>query len=222
MSRLVRIALLVGVAIFGIIFVVYQLTSSQKLTVNVSGSSDAQVFIYKVPKNVDLHEAEDDYLVEEQLLKQSKSGEEVKIKKGNYVVLFSGNDDLVRSSEIVQLGGEPMTISLKPEITDKKRETLLAGELAAINQAISDQLKMPPTFSVSKPQLFGDGSWYGAIASTTLSQEAYIDVYKFVMHKENGAWKLVAGPELNLSKIVYPDVPEEILRAINALRISED
>lgn len=226
MNRRFQQLALAIILFIGLVFGYGFLTSSQQITVSVKNNPNSKVYFYKVPKKTDLHEADEDYATEKLLVKQPKSGEQIKIKKGNYVVAFAGNDDFLKKSVLVQVGGAPQTITIEPEFTDTKKARLLTEQGPAIKQVVSQMVALPKNYTISQDVLLGNGEWYGALIhlseSDIVAQGGYADLYRIVLHKTGDVWKFAAGPELSLSKQNYPDVPKDVLSAVNALSITNE
>jgi hypothetical protein len=138
------------------------------------------------------------------------------LTKGSYTAVAQGTN--ISTDPInFSVDSSPLTVTIHPGFSLSYLNQQLTLEQTAIGQAITSNLGQKLTgFKVNAGRLYKDGDWY----TTTLIQTPAHptengDVYRMVMQKNNGQWKVIAPPAIVLSKQTYPMIPIDILRDIN-------
>jgi hypothetical protein len=139
-----------------------------------------------------------------------------KIKKGSYVyVVTTSTSDFKTSTIPITIGGEPVSITPKLELSDAKLAAIAQSERENIKGTLLS--KYPDSmlhYSVDKISAYGDGTWVG-VSLTPKSPD--FDTMVAVFNRQQGQLKLVTVPSIVLSKPVYPDIPIDVLSATNRL-----
>lgn len=186
------------------------------LTINVNPTvSDFSVKVYPVKEGQDVGSATSSQPVAE--VKQTQT---LNLRQGNYLVLSGPEPDFIVTIKDVKLESNT-SVDITPAYSSTKLDDLLKAESSAIQQAVrSSVYGFSDGFSIGPGKLFGLGEWYGTIIYPNLSDEElrlqYVDVYRLVMKKENGVWKLATNPpQLILGDPDYPEIPREVLDNVN-------
>lgn len=201
------------------------LNSFQKLHIQFkTKATSIKVSVYRLPPESSTHEVgADKFLTKENLLQEVHDGDILKLKKGHYMVVASGNPDYTDQKSEVGLDKNPETVVIDPVYTTTKLATNLAAEQSSLLQAISPVLgPAGADYNLDTGKLYMTGEWYGTTLKPKQADDpdsesfGYVDIFRIVAHKENGSWKVITKPpELFLSHVKYPDVPRDILIDIN-------
>jgi len=145
-----------------------------------------------------------------------KNTTQLSLPKGNYAAIATGaNVSSVPTAFIVT--DHDISVDINPNLSDAYLAELLKTEQPAINAAIvAAYPQVPAGFKLKTGKLYREGNWY----STTLLQnpphpKSNGDLYRIVVHKEDGQWKTATAPKIVLSSKDYPDVPDDIIRSAN-------
>ncbi len=76
-------------------------------------------------------------------------------------------------------------------------------------------------YDIIKGQLFGDGDWFGAIIKRKIDSRDITDLYRVILHKEDGAWVMIRYPEIVITKSNFPDIPSSVIDGVNNLSDQE-
>lgn len=140
----------------------------------------------------------------------------VSLQPGGYYVIPEGN--LYDQSQIgFTVADKPVSVAVDPAFSQVHLKTLLDGELSTIKSVLLAKYPQITTnFTLNVGTLYRDGSWYG----TTLVQKAAPgnngDVYRTVLHKVSGVWKIAAIPQLLITAPDNKTIPEDILKDLNS------
>lgn len=95
----------------------------------------------------------------------------------------------------------------------KMRDT----ELPTIKSVLAAAYPLIATdYTINKGALFDDGQWYGTTLSYHGKDTMNRDTLRVLMRKKEGSWVVLTKPPLPiLSAETFPDVPKDILKAIN-------
>lgn len=76
--------------------------------------------------------------------------------------------------------------------------------------------KIATDYTVNRGRLFDTGQWYGTTLQYHGTDALNRDTLRVLLQKKNGVWKLrTTPPQPLLSAVSLPDVPKDILKAIN-------
>lgn len=143
-----------------------------------------------------------------------------KIKKGSYIVVFSGNG--YQTQEIkINIDAQPEKVTINPGYSKGKLRELLTIERKAIIPTIEAAFPITKSnYEIEEGSLYKLGQWYGTNIhikqSAEEERENYIDRYKIILKNDTGKWKVVTiPPEIILSSKKYPNIPRDILVDLN-------
>ena len=145
-----------------------------------------------------------------------KGNETITVQKGAYVIEASGNN-VNQDLTALTVGDTPVKQTISVNYAPAYLLQLLQGEQTAITQAITTRYKdIQLSYSIQPGKLYGKGDWYAtALTFRGLSRDNR-DTLHIVLHKTDNAWKIVTKPQITLSIIENKDVPDYILRDVNA------
>ena len=216
--------LVLAIVVIGGLVGVSILTSYQTLTITYAATNPpVKTSVYKLLAGNEggLGQAVDP----KNLIKEVTKTTKFKLKKGSYAVVTSGSADYQTQAISVTLGGTAQTVGIDPTYSTAKLQSQLVKEQNALAQAVTASVPaFTSKYKISSGKLYQHGDWYGALIVPNLTDNQlstqYVDNYRLVAHKENGAWKvLTLPPELIISSFKYPNVPHDILVDVNKLTL---
>ena len=149
----------------------------------------------------------------------AKSGD-VSLPKGEYTIVPSG-DNINTDAIPFTVANTSVRVSVDPGYSRSYLDSLLSSEdiktlTAVITAAYPSTIR---SFTVNPGIFCGYGDWY----VTTLTQQSPApgelgDIYRTVLHKQDGAWKVAATPAIVLSAKDYPSIPKDVLNTANERR----
>ncbi len=220
MRRFITLLIIVAV-IGGAGYAVYKLLpKKQTVTVNfVSPTKGVTVKFYKSPGG-DTPNAQ--IINDSNLVQEVSSPQTIKLTKGDYVWQATAGDQYTKKDRKIVVDSKPVTVDITLALTDTALGSLLSTESSQIRATLNSALPLLASqYEINTEKMYGDGTWYGALIVPRLTAEqrrtSYFDIFRVVVHKEDGRWKLVSNPpELILTTAKFPQVPKEVLSAINA------
>lgn len=139
-----------------------------------------------------------------------------KLKAGTYYYVAVG-DNLDLKREQFTVAEDAITVQVNPEYTEAYLSQMLQNETAAISSAIIKKYAFAATeYEVVSGRLFQKGEWFGAIIKKRVDPRDITDLYRIILKKSDGEWTVVNRPEIIATTKLFPDVPIDILRAINS------
>jgi hypothetical protein len=155
----------------------------------------------------------------------------LRLRTGNYTATFSAGTDYEELINPISIKGS-VTIST-PELnfTATKLSGLLVNEEPDIQKLIT-ALPISKDYSLAGESLLKQGQWYGAelypdnwydtsVAESSGYRSANpnntLDIVRIIAKKENGQWKVVAGPAVIFYIGDFKDIPADVIRATNKL-----
>ncbi len=146
-----------------------------------------------------------------EVLAETTTTTAIKVKAGDYVVVFSGNG--MQTEKKAYDITENTTIA-SPQLAYSKERLAeeLQSQQPAIQQAIAGipQLK---GYTTAFAGLYGQGDWYGAVMVPPNPQAQ--DILLLIMNRRNGTWYVVGEPSLTFYLPDHRDVPAQLIRDIN-------
>jgi len=150
-----------------------------------------------------------------------------KIKKGNYQVLYSqpGYQDKIVS---VSINKNTTIKSMDLDYTPERLNQILNQDKNIIQTTVLSTVTTG--YSIIKEDIYKKGDWYSAVLMpnswyrTDLPADYHpkqpnpnntLYILRVVLHKDNGGWRVAAGPSIVLSIGDYPSIPQEIIRTVN-------
>jgi len=93
----------------------------------------------------------------------------------------------------------------------------LQQELPTITAVITAAYPLISTdYTINNGKLYGDGQWFGTTLTYKGTDTANRDTLRLLLQKKDGSWVLrTTPPQPILSAKAFPDVPKDILQAIN-------
>jgi len=146
------------------------------------------------------------------------SGEEMKLKKGNYTLRAKGKM-IADYEKSISLKDEPISTSVAYQYSENYLASLLLSEQIKISKVLlSAYPKLPNLYDQSRQKLYGRGDFYGEILTYKGDDSDNRDTLRVLMQKKNGKWIVITKPpQINLSIEEYPFVPKSALIDINQL-----
>lgn len=151
--------------------------------------------------------------ITKQLLDTNSGKNSVKVAPGYYAATVSGEGYQTTTFAVTVEDDTTVNSPDYLSYNNDKLSGMLAAEETAVAKAIPEVADGRYTISDSQSQLYGKGDWFAGrlIPKNT----AVDDQLVVVLHKENGQWKVAAGPAMVLALSDYPDVPEDAIRTVN-------
>lgn len=146
----------------------------------------------------------------EKLLATS-STDKIRVQKGTYLVEFNGGKNYDTQQKTIVVNSDTKITAPKLNYSQQYLDNQLVRDAPSI-QASLNKKNILGNSILKEGKLYGDGAWFaGKLVPSDSSQDTKL----VVLHKQNGSWKLVAGPEISLYIGNYPGVPPSVLRDIN-------
>jgi hypothetical protein len=215
------IAVIFSAVLIIVSLLIFQYLTSKE-TVSIKYADNAKGLTTSLYK---LNSYDDDYNPEysvtpENLVFETKSSTETKLKKDDYVVVFEG-EGYTKKIQRISINKENKTIDVDASYTEDKLNQILDQEFETLKTTILDYLPLAKDSSqISRGKMYNKGDWYGT--TITIKQTAeeqrnnYTDIYRVVINKRSGNWVVInKSPELIISSPNYPQVPRDILVDIN-------
>jgi hypothetical protein len=192
--------------------------SFQQVTITLPKGDGLTTRIYNA--SVVTEESSLDSLAKQQNVRELKTTETFKLKKGRYVVLATGSN-YEPTQQTLSVGAQPASLSFNPDFSSGKLGSLLDQQLSVIHSTLRANIPATSGFTISRGRLYQTGDWYGTILKRKVSvleaQRHYRDTYRVVLQKQGNFWRIVTKLELSLSKQTYPKIPVDVLRDVNAM-----
>jgi len=152
------------------------------------------------------------------LVGEATGSKDFRLRDGRYIVVVPKQQDYKELRKAILIKGQDKTLKLEPEFSDEKLNKLLTpDELAKITATLSAKYPRIRLYSISPGKLYKQGQWY----ATTLLYKDQSDIFnsdtlRVILHKKDSVWNIVTDPpEIIISKVVYPDIPGDIVDDIN-------
>lgn len=142
----------------------------------------------------------------------------VSLQDGRYAVIASGNV-YDASPVFFQVTGHDTSVTVNPSYSTSHLQALLQNELATVSALIQSTYGARlESYKVTTGALYQKGEWYGTtIVGNPTPDGAFGDTYHVVLHKVNNTWQIATTPEIVLTTHSYPNIPKNILTAVNNL-----
>jgi hypothetical protein len=156
----------------------------------------------------------------------TRPGQEIKLRKGSYVLQYDAADNYRDYFVNINLKDKRQAVSISPDYSDKYLNELLDGQISSIKESIEAKYpKVRKLYDIQRGRLYKKADWYGTTlvykGSATGADLFKTDTLRVVLKKENSGWMVKTNPpNILLSKYVFPDIPEDILRNVNSLSSS--
>ncbi len=213
--KLGLVALVLLVIGLGVMFLIS--LTPQRVTLNYNSLPGAVVKILKVDSAEDLHDLTDTSKTGKEIEKKVTSREAIFLQKGAYVIAVSGNNIEKRQYPLV------VEKETKRDIDITYSRAHLDTLITAIEPEIVASLKrilptLESSYQVRPGELYRSGDWYTARLRYIGQDKSNRDTLKVIMKKnDKNTWELVTKtPEIIVTYPKYPDVPRDIVEAINS------
>jgi len=219
MTRQKWIALTVtALILLGAIAAVFFLLSltPKKVTLTYNSVPGANVALYKVDEDVDLHDLTDEKTIGKEANGNVKSGEELSLQRGTYVISVSGTSVEKKQYPLIVTDDTQKTISItySRAYLDTLLKTVEPSVLAALKRALPT---LDSIYSVRSGKLYQNGDWYAARLRYIGPDKVNRDALKVILKKAGNEWELVTRiPEIIVTYPKYPNVPRDVIADINS------
>jgi hypothetical protein len=202
-KKLLMITSVITLVLVLIIILASTFGNSGVVIINFDTTNDAAIEIFK----------KDD--TKKRVITITKPGE-IKLKKGSYIGVVSGNQYQPHQQDFT-VSDSVVTVEIIISYTDDRLFDITSREQTNIVNTLKKSLKgfNSATDSISYPKTYRLGDWASVVIQTS---RAPADYYHVILKKENGNWRIMTRPEIVLSKINYPSIPEDVLRATNLIQ----
>ncbi len=198
--------LVILVFVVSLVLFVFSYINSQQFII-VKYKNTSKVTIQKVGEGARSLEKETVY---------KKSGEKIKVSKGNYLLKYTGSDGYSSDYRKIDVSNKPVYISLDPDYSQQKLSSILGEEFESIKNVLNTKYKNINEYNIQKGKLYKKGQWYATTLQYIGSDESNYDTLRLVMEKKDGKWVLVTNPpNIVLGSKDYPNIPLDILQDIN-------
>ena len=144
-----------------------------------------------------------------------------KLKEGKYT--YAATSDNYSTNKVAfEVSSDQRTVEISPAYSGAFLAELLTEEQKEIQGALtSKHPEIKTNYIIGDEHLAHLGEWYSAKLIQRVSGANEPDVYRVVLKKEDGVWKVIATPKLTLSIAENSSVPEYVIRQVNEPLSSE-
>lgn len=146
------------------------------------------------------------------------SGQEIRLPKGLYTVYYKGSPGYEDRYIEFELSEQNQKLQINPSYNEEKLRENLDSEFTSIKKSLEDKYpQIGDLYDIKKGELYSRGEWYGTTLVYKGTDSANRDTLRVVLNKDgSGQWTVKTDPpDIVLSKRVYQDIPDEVLRAVN-------
>lgn len=145
------------------------------------------------------------------LLTKTSTKQILRLEPGHYVVQYSGTKDYQDQSIVINIVETTELTTPKLKLTQNKLDALLAIEKPAAQNAFSLVFDVDG-YNITDDKLYQQGDWYSA---RLVPNNSSLDTLRVIMKKENGQWKVAAGPSIIFFIGDYPNIPQNVISVTN-------
>lgn len=140
----------------------------------------------------------------------------MRLKTGSYVVQPSG-DGIDTSPIVVDVKKDTSSVTIDPFLTSQRLATEFKGELDAIRTALLKKYSDTKNYFIAPGNFYHHGDWYGSVIFYYPTKHAVpnVDMFGIILHKVNNTWEVAATPSIVFSYKNCPDIPKDIVDAVN-------
>ncbi len=198
--------LIILISFIGVIAFIFGYINSQQI-ITVKYKNVSKLTIQKIGEGSRSLEKETIY---------KKSGEEIKVSKGRYLLKYIGNYGYASDYQNFTVKNKPVSISLNPDYSEQRLSSILEKELENIKTVLNTKYQNIGDYSIQKGKLYKKGKWYATTLQYIGNDEFNYDTLRLVMYRKDNVWVLITDPPgIIISHQVYPDIPIDILRDLN-------
>lgn len=210
-SLIVLIVLIIVISCLG--FITYS-SARNSTKIIFSSTNTEKVSVYSVAKTTGDGEPK--------LIKHlSSPTETLTLLKGEeYRVVYEAKDGYSDGEKNIRTDYTLKRVDIKPLLSDESLSKMFTqADLLEISSVfVATFPEDSQLYSLNPGKLLYDGTWYGATLTYRGDDVFNDDGLKIVFRKEAGKWEVkTTPPDITLSKYIYPEIPEEVLRATNKL-----
>ena len=113
-------------------------------------------------------------------------------------------------------------VKLQPSFSQSYWFKKYQADIDTIHQNLMDKYRSIIElyrYSISYGGFYQNGQYYAASIATVTNKQVVGNEYKVVFKHDSDGWKQITHPELILSSVDYPELPEEVSNAVNAWRL---
>jgi hypothetical protein len=113
------------------------------------------------------------------------------------------------------------TIKINPDRSEKQLSGALGEEAKGLHDLIRSKYpQVDSKYIIDNGRLFGNGKWYGTTIRRQGAFRGGVDanVYRIILEKTGGNWRVVTPPELMFFYNEWPNIPREVVNAVNQYR----
>lgn len=197
------------------------LNSFKEITIQLPNSEQRTVEIHEVLDGVDLHNSSLSES-EDSLVKTLGSTGDLKLRVGDYIVYAAENDEYAELKAPFSVSSNNEVVNVSYIYSEKRLSTLLEEQYEEIRLALRERYKKTiVSYDLAKGSLYGTGKWYYSTLRKKQTKEeerlSYSDIFRVVMKRDDTGWTVVAHPQLTISRVLYPDIPDELIDSVNNL-----
>lgn len=204
MNKKIIITTLGLLAATTLVIVLFVWRSFHDATINLK-KSDLIVKIYKIENNQQIEQA---------TIEKTAT---LRLPNGTYSIVPQGS--IYDATAIpFAVSGASTSVDVDPSLSTSQLTAILDQEVTAINTVLQARYgNILSSFDQTRGKLYREGQWYATTLAKKVSRSEEPDLYRLIMKKNASKWELVVPPSLSISIKDYPDIPEQIIRDINAI-----
>lgn len=152
-----------------------------------------------------------------QIASTSEKTTTIRVPKYSTVyVKYIGEDGYATDSQDVAMSDSPKSITIDPFYSKERLASLLESEQSDITSAISAyQSDISKLYTIRNHTLYRFGEWASAELIWKGEYGQNTDNLHVILKKEEDTWKVVEQPSILYYYKNYPNIPIDVLRAVN-------
>ncbi|MBI5357952.1 hypothetical protein HZB74_03860 [Candidatus Saccharibacteria bacterium] len=150
----------------------------------------------------------------------TSSGSGIKILEDHsYKITYSGAEGFAGGEMVFgPVHEKTYSVEIDPYFSDQKLSSLLEGKELGIHEAVKKNFQHINLYEIQPGKLYRWGEWYGTTLKYVGNDTFNGDVLRVVLKHEQEGWQVKTEiPDITLSKQIFPDIPVDVLRAVNSL-----
>ncbi len=141
----------------------------------------------------------------------------VRLKPGTYYITPTG-ENIVTDTYEITVDRSTTNIDINPYYSDSYLSSNFTDELTSITSVLKSAYPaVGSDYSLGEGHFYHFGDWYGASLYKSPDANGAYDFYGVILHKMNGSWGIAAPPKLIFSYSSYPEIPKDIIYAVNSI-----
>ena len=142
----------------------------------------------------------------------------LKLSKGSYYIRYVGAEGYADTFKLIQLSERNQQVSYDAPFSSSHLAQILSSESSAIRAAITAAFPNVKSYQIQSGVLYRNGEWYGTTLRYSGPDIFNADTIRLMAHKNNGVWTVsTTKPDITLSKLLYPSIPDDIIKSVNNL-----